>query len=76
MMDIVEIFTLPKTDIAVKMWRNRFDLEVGMVSSVMSDYRIELHRLSETEFIFMVSGLNNKEMSSVMEKIREIYDAS
>lgn len=74
-MDIMQVFTSSKVQIALSMWKDRFALDVGMINMVMSDYRIELHRLSESEFVFVFSSLSNKEVSNIMDKIKQ-HDAS
>lgn len=75
-MDIVEVFTSSKVDIALRMWRDRFELKVGMISMVMSDYRIEIHRLTETDFVFVFNEFSNKEITTITDKIRASHDAS
>ncbi len=61
-------------DIARDMWRTRHGLPVGMTRSIEYGYAIILYRKSETDFVFMFSGMSRRDLNIVQDAIRGNWD--
>lgn len=68
-LDIVSAMTLSATEIALDIWNNRFDLKVGMVSLTAREFTVEVHRLTETDFLLVLSDIPWKEKHAILDKI-------
>lgn len=65
------VFSSEPSEIALSLWKSRFQIEIGDVSSVTFGYSIAIHRLSETEFALIVGNLSHTESGKVIDAIRE-----
>lgn len=68
-MDILAAMRQTPAEIGADMWQRRFDLKVGMVDMVMREFTVELHRLTETEFLFVFSNVPVKDKHAILDKI-------
>ena len=63
-------------EIAREMWRTRHEMPVGMSRSVDHGFSVVLYRKTKTDFVFMFSGLNRRDLGVVQDAIREDWDES
>lgn len=61
-------------DIARDLWKTRWEMSVGLTRSVEYGWAVILFRKTETDFVFMFSGMSRKDLSIVQDAIREDWD--
>lgn len=61
-------------EIARDMWKTRWEMPVGLTRSVEYGWVVILYRKTETDFVFMFSGMSRTELSVVQDAIRENWD--
>jgi hypothetical protein len=70
------VFSDKPVQVAVNLWRDRFSIPIGDVSSVTYGYSIAVHRLTETEFILVLMGFTHTEASKITDAIRELTSSA
>lgn len=65
------VYSNSPSDVALNLWKSRLEIPVGDMIGVTFGYSIEVHRLSESEFILVVSNLSHIEITKITMAIRE-----
>lgn len=67
--DILAAMSQGPVELAVKMWQERFNLPVGVVSMVKREFTIEVHHLSETEFLLVIEDVPLRDKLKILDVI-------
>ena len=67
--NLLAALTQTPPEIAADMWQTRFDIRVGMVSIVSREFTIELHRIADTEFLFILSNVTPQDKYAILDRV-------